>query len=392
MNWRARRGVRGNGPLFGCLVVALIWGALACDSGKAPEPASAQPPAAAADGAAPQADGAAPQADAQKAANVAADGAAPQADANKAADGATPQADAQKALEATPEATPTEPAAEAAKEAPAINLEPVGQATTDTELVFAKKAPAVGFTTVEATRSTMDMTMKMTMMGQAKELASVELTAEERVVEVLEAKDNAITRIKVTYNQKRREGSENGAAKRATDAPVTGKTYQVTFKDGAVEVTDGEGKPADEREADIVKGDYRTLGQPDQLSKLIPDGAMKLGQTIEISDDAIKAMMNVGDEPMTFDSFTFKLKGVREIEGQKAGVFDMALNMSVKPGPGMSLGMKMTGEVVVLADGQLADFRMKGPVKVELDNALQGQMQAEGGGNVEFIKKITVKK
>ncbi len=257
------------------------------------------------------------------------------------------------------------------------------------QITFKQASPKVGAVMTEVTGSDMLMDMNLTILGTPKAMKSEEKSSERRQVTVLATKGDAITKIKVRYEEKTRLQKQTGQASPDQMAPVVGKTYTVESKEGAVVLLDEAGKPASPEELRIVENDFEGFGQADQFAALLPKGAMKVGDKIDLTADVVRQLMRVGQELMEFSEVSFVLKAVKDVGGQMAGVFELLMKIAVKPGPGMSIQMAMKGEVVIRAEGWLSSFTIEGPITVVADKALEDKMKIDGSGKIKFTKAVT---
>ncbi len=275
--------------------------------------------------------------------------------------------------------------------APAADSKDAKPAADAPSLVFEKKPLAAGASYKQTSLADMAMEMVVVMGQQPNKVATHEKREEARTTTVLDTKDNAITKVEVHYDDQRTIKRDSGQAEAVEiKSPVMGKTYVVTATaEGTIEVTYKNGTAPVPDEVQIVRSHHNTLGKPDQFAQLLPDKPVTVGQKVEVPAGLIKNMMNINDEPMEIEEFAFTLKAITDVSNQLAGRFELVLKMSVKPGPGMKMVMDMRGDVVLLQSGLLSSFSLEGPARVELDDSLKGQVQANGGGQMSFSKSLT---
>jgi hypothetical protein len=253
-------------------------------------------------------------------------------------------------------------------------------------IIFEAGPPAVGSVTLEETKMDMGMKMQMMMLGKPKELSSEERRRERRRVTVLAVDNGQVTKVKVSYDHFRKEGAQNGVAQPPARAPISGKTYEVEERDGLLFFTDSTGDPPPRGEAQAIKADVMSLNM-DALGGDLPKEALMLGEEVSLSQEAVQELF--GEDPsMDFLTPTFKLKAVREAVEGRVGLFDLATIIVVKPGPGMSMTMDVSGQVELTQRGLLRRFKLEGPIKVVMDEEFKGKMKVEGKGQISISKTI----
>lgn len=255
--------------------------------------------------------------------------------------------------------------------------------------VFKKASMKAGAKVIERAASTMRMEMVVTMGKDTRAVKSIEERVEKRTVTVKSVNaEGIITELEVHYDEQSLEKIENDIKVKPEAAPVKGKTYRLEFKDALLVVLNADGSPVSSTEARIVQADYGTLGRPDELVSLLPDGPLRVGETIDLPENIVRSLVEANDQPAELEDFSLVYKGVGEVAGRPVALFKLKLRLSLRPGPGMVLTMDMGGEVVLSEQGWLQRFEMRGPVEVSLDGQLQGQVKAEGGGEVRFNKSL----
>ena len=196
--------------------------------------------------------------------------------------------------------------------------------------VFKKKVPAVGTKVIETESKTTNLTLDITPKPKAKAVKVVrsERAAIEKTVEILAVSADAITKVKVTYKTHSKVETKD-AKESATTSPVTGKTYVVEAKDGAITVLTDKGAVAPADEAKAVQDDFKKLGKPNDLAKSLPDTPLKVGDRVDALGQAFQARMakdDDGNTKTTVESTSVTLARVNEKNGSKTGVFDLAFD------------------------------------------------------------------
>jgi hypothetical protein len=275
------------------------------------------------------------------------------------------------AASAQPTAAPPEPAApapatsEPASPAPPATSAPASAPATGGH-VFRVKVPAVGTRALETETDTMSLAISV-FLPNAKaphksDMSEREVT--EKIVEVLAANADAVTKVKVTYKAHSKVKKEDGADT-SKPSPVQGKTYIVEGKDGTVQVTLPGGSPAPEEAAKLVAKDFKRLGKPDRMQKAMPSTPIEVGARVDSLGEALREDLVGDDEPdatATIDKSIVTLTAVREEGGAKLGVFDVELEvLATKKDLAMRFSVK--GKVEVgLADSIPVAMSFESPV------------------------------
>jgi hypothetical protein len=252
-------------------------------------------------------------------------------------------------------------------------------------ITFDPGPPLVGAVTVEETKMDMSMKMEMVMLGSPKQLSSLERRHEERRVTVLAAGKDKVTKAQIAYGIFDKTSTQGGK-EQAQRAPISGKTYQVEDRDGLLFFTDSSGDPPKQSEAMALKADVMSLNL-EGLGRDLPREPLRIGQVLELSEGAVRELL--GEDPsMTFIKPSFKLEAVRAAESGFNGLFSLSTTIQVKPGPGMSMSMDVSGRVELTQRGHLRNFRLAGPIKVVMDEEFKGKMKVEGKGEIDISKTI----
>lgn len=282
---------------------------------------------------------------------VAACGAAPPATSPAPASpmpaGAVPQADAVVAIEGATESEPEAPT------------------TAGEAHVFHYKAPVVGSRVHVQETMAISLSVTAVQAGQQSMIASEEQTTTDRTVEVVAISGDVVTRVKVRYKSHETIKRDDGTETRE-NPPVTGKTYLVEARKGAVVVLTEQGAAAPPAEASIVQKDFTDLGKPDEFRDALPDRPIRVGERLDSIAGAMKTRLSKGDgkNMSTVEGVTVRLARVDDHGGSKTGVLDFIA--SVLYGESHALiRMKVKGQVELrLEDGFTSSISMMGPVTV----------------------------
>lgn len=259
--------------------------------------------------------------------------------------------------------------------------------------VFKKKVPAVGTKVIETESKTTNLTLDITPKPKAKAVKVVrsERAAIEKTVEVLAVSADAITKVKVTYKTHSKVETKD-AKESATTSPVTGKTYVVEAKDGAITVLTDKGAAVPADEAKAVQDDFKKLGKPNDLAKSLPDTPLKVGDRVDALGQAFQARMTKDDDgntKTTVESTSVTLARVNEKNGSKTGVFDLAFDLTVQKDT-MVIRMKVKGVVEVrMEDGFPVSMSMQAPVTVTTPDGAPGvKISGSGVNTMEGTRQV----
>ncbi|MEO1266623.1 MAG: hypothetical protein AAFX99_00905, partial [Myxococcota bacterium] len=200
-----------------------------------------------------------------------------------------------------------------------------------------------------------------------------------------------VTQAKVVYTELveiRTEG-EQSPQRRAN--PLSGKTYIATLADGAMTIKDAQGADVPSGEADEVIAGNGDLLQPNTLHKLIPQGAIAVGTKLPI-EKALLAQLFELDEPgaLEIEEAWMILREVREIQGQRAGVFETELTLSAVIDK-LKMSFDLSGQLsVALANGHLVELTLDGPVRFTTpqDPQQPNWVELEGHGSITMHKQL----
>ena len=252
-------------------------------------------------------------------------------------------------------------------------------------VVFTKKAPAVGDKRDED--ETMDLSMALSIdLGNGKPMNQdvKEHDEKKRVVEVLAATGDAVTKVKVIYGTVDKKTTEGGKDK-TKPSPTSGKTYIVDSAGGKTTVTDANGKASPVIEAKEVEKDFKSLGKPDPMTAAIPSTPLKPGDKVDAMSTALTEFLNRDMK----ESEGVKVSNVnvtfKEQSGDE-GIFDLALTVTKEDGP-MGLAIDLKGTAHMLVKGSTpTKLEMKGPIKiVAKEDPKAPKMKIEGSGTMSML-------
>jgi hypothetical protein len=272
-----------------------------------------------------------------------------------------------------------------------------------TSVRFKKVRPVVGDIRHETDSMGMKNKMKLTQNGQVLQTMNQKMGEnEESIIEILALDKDDITKIKVTCRKKEEKG-DVGMGPQEKKSPITGMTFILEKKGDKVVVTDGTGK---ELKTQLFVDEARTnyakmLGADrNKFNKVIPDRAIKIGETIDIPAKVAKKFFDndEANKEMTVEKFTLTLKSTKKLPmfvGDKNGplvaVFDMAVKFVGEPQKGMKMTMDMKGVAVIGVNNSwpyLMD--LKGPMTMT-GSQQNGEVKFDlAGSGVMAMKKTAI--
>lgn len=219
--------------------------------------------------------------------------------------------------------------------------------STAQDITFKKKVPAVGDSRTTTEHSSSVNNIEVSQNGQV--IQKLKQTGKETKVDtitVLAKVDGKITKIKV--HVKSNEVTQDvGTGAQTKENPLKGKTFILEKKGDSHVVTDEAGKKLSE---DLTKIAYIQYGDDlgdfkNEFKKIIPDRAIKMGETIKVSDKLAQSFFNSKKEksPLKVESFTLTLEEKKTVNGVDLAVFDMSVKFSGAPAPGAKITVAMTG-------------------------------------------------
>jgi hypothetical protein len=207
---------------------------------------------------------------------------------------------------------------------------------------------------------------------------------EERTLEVVESKAQAITKLAITYG--RRDAKPLLGIERT--AATAGKSYVLEAGASEPSVLRADGaKPSDDERTALLT-EYRWVGQPAPLIALLSERRLAPGAQIEASAEAKRAI-------------------VGEISGIDPASADLALTFESMRSGGRKQALLRASGVAILDNGDVRfELELAGPVVVDLDTGFlsetelsgklkatgkvkhkKGLLDARGKGTVRLVRK-----
>lgn len=256
------------------------------------------------------------------------------------------------------------------------------------EITFKKKSPAVGdshsTTELSSSKNNIEVFQKGQLLQKMKQSGK-----ESKVdsVTVLALSAGKITKIKVHVKQNEMT-QDAGMGPQSKKSPLVGKTFLLEKKDDAIHITDEAGKKLPEALAKVAELEYGDeLGDfKNEFNKIIPDRAVKVGETLTVSEKVAQSFFNSKKEknPLKVVKFTLTLKGSKQLNGVDVAIFDMVVQFSGAPAPGAKIAVAMTGPLHIgINDCYPYLMDLKG--KMDIKGSQQG-MDIKGVGENKLKK------
>lgn len=264
------------------------------------------------------------------------------------------------------------------------------EAKPDSNVVkFTRKGPAKGDSWTRTSDRGMRMKITAKMGDKSREMDKGENKHEKSKFEVLEVKGDSVVKAKVTYMEHSKTQMDSGKESKDPKSPIEGKTYLLSLDDaGVLVVTDAEGKAPSAPELAAVKSNNKSFGKPNKFAELVPEEVEK-GKAINITKEMMADILGNNDESAKgtdLKEATLVLKEVKEVNGQKAGVFELSAVVILSE---MNMKMALKGDLIVGVDNTWPiKLDLNAPVTIEPKPAAEGDekpaMSLSGGGTMSL--------
>ncbi|MEE9394349.1 MAG: hypothetical protein V3W41_17775 [Planctomycetota bacterium] len=294
--------------------------------------------------------------------------------------------------------------------APALAQESAPAKEEVKSVTFKSKGLAVNDKVVVTGKSSMSQTMKVESDGQVlmENKSSTESNIRSTCV-VKAAKEGKPTKVSIVFNKIEIEEEDPMAemqgveSKSAKVQALDGKSFLLNLSAAPIAVTDLKGEEVPESEAKtvrerLVSKSGKFIGFGPDVSKAIPDGAMKIGTKIELTPYLIADILGMTDDdqigdPKEFISGSMTLTGTRKVLGHECGVFEVKMKLDGSPetegGPELQIKGSPTGELLVGLENKWV-YRADAKGDINFTGEMeQGEMIIELDGSAK-IKSNTV--
>lgn len=231
---------------------------------------------------------------------------------------------------------------------------------------------------------TFDFKLDVTVSEKGKAIGSETSVDTKKMVRhstVMENDGKVITAKKVHYEEMVKT-SVKGARQISVPSPLTGKTYRVTLKDGAVVVTGLKNEPVSDVERDLVVEDNKDLGKPPGFASLLPGMALSAGEKFTPPPEALGELSGGQGSGRSFRDVEFTFKGPEDSAGKRVNRFDFSMLVEDTSSPLMTT-IRMQGTVRLLSDtGWPVDSTMTGQITVAGPGGKPSQ-KVDGKGTIE---------
>ncbi|MBK8254169.1 MAG: hypothetical protein IPK82_16070 [Polyangiaceae bacterium] len=285
------------------------------------------------------------------------------------------------------DSAPPPPPGGADTAAPAVATQLPAGPTADGAYMFRRKAPAVGAKVLEKEVKLMNMALQISIVKGKTEKTSInENSTTERTVEVMAVSNDVVTKIKVTYKSYEKAKKKDGKPE-PSKVNLTGKTYILEAKDGAVTVSTQGGAAAPEEEAKAVKKDFKNFGKGDSMSKALPDKPIRVGDRVDSIAQAFSDRFSEDDsgkEKATVEKAVVTFSAVKDTPGGKVGVFDYSFDLAIDNGL-MIIRMPIKGQAELrMEDAMPTAVNMKSPINVSSQG---GSITGSGDANMSLTRQ-----
>jgi hypothetical protein len=257
-------------------------------------------------------------------------------------------------------AAPAGSAASTGATAPAGSAAPIA----DAGVVFPRDLPKVGHKATKA--DDMNLVLKI---GDVD--TQIQKHTED-AREILEVDGEVFTKAKLTYVAHKKTQTTGGKSKEQP-SPLTGKTYMVSRKDGAIEATHEDGSVVTEDELKALRDDNKRFGLPSVMDRILTTKTWKVGAQIAFSPDEIAEVNKQnedrgGNERLVALAFT--------LTGVDTGIATLTMKMTMEMRtPQGSMDMSLDGAARIdVASGRMLEVGATGPVKGQMGGPVSGTM------------------
>jgi hypothetical protein len=244
-------------------------------------------------------------------------------------------------------------------------------------------------TTVGEKRSvdhTTDLTMNLAFGPKKIEFSEQEVS--KRSEEVLALDGDTVTKVKVSYQTRKKTKTDNGRTGAPDKTKLDGRVVIVESVKGKVVITAEDGKPLDAPSKAAVAKDYKRFGKPDKTAQALPTRALKVGEEVKELTDALTTEMK---EDMDGEKQGMVAENAKVVlEKADNGVATFHLSMTLRMTKGILKGtIPLAGSFVVRAsDGALLKTDNAGPINLDITEA-DKKKGVSGTGTVKTVTEYT---
>lgn len=247
---------------------------------------------------------------------------------------------------------------------------------------FHYKAPQINSTSIQSSDMKLTVSMQVKMNDVLTRTMNMQSGETEKKKEiVLAASDQAVTKIKVTYETAEKVTVEDNNEKRTKKNPCAGKTYIVEAQDGTPGVTylDGTVPPANELK--FVRRDYRNIGRKDEITGVISGKTLRTGERFPELEKTMKDTIFGAAEEMESRKFVVLFRGKRRCGRFECGVFEIDMIMA-KKNETLEMEISLKGEMLLIVDSSWpVSIILKGPAVLNGAATKNGnKMEISGSG------------
>jgi hypothetical protein len=245
------------------------------------------------------------------------------------------------------------------------------------EKITLKSQPRKGDRISSAEKMAMKIDLSIAAGGQTQKMAVEQKGSKKKTMEILEVEGEKVTKAffhcEEDVEEKRDPGQE-GLVKR--EKPLHGRKVTVQAKDG---------KTAYDPEEGLDQEAKNSLRLEDNFSKTFPARPIAVGETWDVSGDALKSMFQ--DQKMD-GKLTAKLTEVKEFEGRRCAFLDVAIEMKGQAEGGVTITIALKGAVIVWIErGYTLQAKLEGTTSMAASND-QFEMKGEGPMTVDVRSTV----
>ncbi len=270
--------------------------------------------------------------------------------------------------------------------APAASAPPSGSSDAGAERVapgvrFLKRAPRVGTRIEDTSEMSVRISMRVTAGGSVvAEPRGHQQKSERRRIEVLEATDTDVRKVRVEYVE-RTEREEDEAGPRSTRSPLVGRTYVVERRGDVIVATDAAGKMVEGAELEELRQEHQNLGRTTRFSSFIPDRPVEVGERLVPPPEVAAEMFGDGGRDVVVRSAAFTFAGA-----PRPALGEFYVDLSLQLGGEPPMDLRLRGKLTVRVQDSLpVAMRLSGPISIDGTSPKTGATFS-GNGQMELVR------
>lgn len=224
----------------------------------------------------------------------------------------------------------------------------------------------------------MEMNAKLTVDagGVQQSLSQGHKESQKKHVEILEVKDDRVTKASFHMEEHVQETSQPGSGEGArVERPLHGKKAVATVKDGKVVYEGLEGDEDAKKEFELE----------DDFSKAFPKKPVAVGDSWDVTGEALRSIF---DNEKIDGKLTLKLAEIKDHQGKRCAFLDAQLDVKGKDEEGPELAIKVKGPIIVWIErGYTLQAKLEGTVSINLKTD-EAKVSGDGPMKIEMTAAL----